>query len=171
MNDGNGCGAGCEGHEGHEGHECTDLDFVRYEIEMFRTAYQAWLQYSDDGFLNNSFLEVFLLHFRTLHDILHRDGPGAKDLLDVAGLFDSDESYQTFLAGRCKGEDLDYLKVQDGRAGLKLGRLTRTRIDDTAEWDIHKIHETMDKSVVAFLAGRPDACCDDETGECESDSE
>ncbi|MBI5562133.1 MAG: hypothetical protein HY894_04670 [Deltaproteobacteria bacterium] len=151
-----GCGPGCEGHE------ATELDFVFYEIEMFRTAYEAWQQYSEDGFLNNSFLEVFLLHFRALHEFLHSDGELPEGALEAQEFFDTEEEYEGFLKDRCGDEDLAYLVRQDARAHKRLAPLTLSRLEDMEEWDIHKIHDAMNKSIEAFIQTVPDLCADQE---------
>ncbi|MBI5886712.1 MAG: hypothetical protein HZB85_09075 [Deltaproteobacteria bacterium] len=160
------CGAGCAQDEGHEGHDFSAADFVRYEIDMFRTAYTAWEQYKDDGFLNNVFLEVLLVHFRALHSLLHKDGAVPNGAVGLREFFSSDVSLEDFMQSRCAGDNLAYLNAQDARAAVKLGPLTRERMDDMAEWDIHKIYELTDKSIEALMICAPETFPEPVHDEC-----
>lgn len=160
------CGALCAEGEGHEGHDFTAADFVRYEIDMFRTAYTAWEQYKDDGFLNNGFLEIFLVHFRALHNLLHKEGAKPDGLLGVREFFPSDAAFGDFVQSRCAGDDLAYLGAQEARAAVKLAPLTRERMDDMAEWDIHRIFELTDKSIEALMICAPETFPEPVHDEC-----
>ncbi|OGQ52143.1 MAG: hypothetical protein A3J24_12225 [Deltaproteobacteria bacterium RIFCSPLOWO2_02_FULL_53_8] len=147
-------GAGSD--DGQEEYVITPADFVRYEIDMFRTSYKAWQEYNDDGFLNNGFLEVFLIHFRTLHKLLHNDGACPAGEVDARQFFPSDAAFYDFKTARCQGADLDYLAEQEGRANVKFGPLTQARMDDMEAWDIHKVYDAMDKSITALTTFAPD---------------
>jgi len=151
------CGAGCAGDEGDEGQEFTAADFVRYEIDMFRTAYKAWEQYKEDGFLNNGFLEIILVHFRALHNLLHKDGVQPDGTAGIREFFTSDAAFDDFVQSRCAGDDLAYLGAQEARADIKLAPLTRARMDDMDEWDIHRIYELTDKSIEALEICAPES--------------
>lgn len=161
-------GAGSE--EGQEEYQITAADFVRYEIDMFKTSYKAWQEYNDDGFLNNSFLEVFLIHFRTLHYLLNSDGTRPADEINARQFFPSDAAFYDFKLARCQDADLAYLVEQEGRANVKFGALTQIRMDDMQPWEIHKIFEAMDKSITALTTHAPETFPVSEHEEC-SDSE
>lgn len=158
------CGAGCD--DGQEEYQITPADFVRYEVDMFKTAYKAWQEYNDDGFLNNSFLEVFLIHFRTLHYLLNNIGARPADEVNVRQFFASDATYYDFTQARCQGADLAYLVEQEARANVKFGALTEGRMEDMESWDIHKVFEAMDKSITALITYAPETFPVSEHDEC-----
>lgn len=162
------CSAGSE--DGQQEYQITAADFVRYEIDMFKTSYKAWQEYNDDGFLNNSFLEVFLIHFRTLYYLLHNDGTRPAEEVAVRQFFPTDAAFFDFTQARCHGADLAYLVEQEGRANTKFGALTQSRMDDMQSWDIHKVFDALDKSITALTTYAPETFPVSEHEEC-SDSE
>ncbi|ODS35012.1 MAG: hypothetical protein A7316_04610 [Candidatus Altiarchaeales archaeon WOR_SM1_86-2] len=131
--------------------------FLEWESQLYFAAIPKMLQNQNiSGIVRNAFIEVFLLHFRTLYDFFYEPKKHNDDILAKHFII-TESRLKIFEDNRTLKEELKEYKT---RANKQLAHISFDRINkyvgEEKIWPIRDIYSKMEKTIQAFILSLPD---------------